>query len=557
VIRKQRFVILIVLWLFTLSAAALVSAASEPLRHALVIGNGDYKAGPLKNPVNDSRDIRDLLRSIGFEVSHLENAGQRRMEDAIRTFGANLRRGGGVGFFYYAGHGMQVGGRNYLIPVGAQIISEHEMKYAAVDLGRVLDEVSRAENRANIIILDACRDNPFARSFRSSAKGLAEVGDTPTGTLIFYATAPGNTALDGEGRNSPYTKALLSHLPTPGRSILDICTRVNKDVKEATNKQQQPWMASSLSESVILVAGGSAFYTTDVPAVSAASPKTGSLVIETQPSGAAVSIAGHSRGRSPVTLKDLAPHRLKVRTELSGYEPAAKTVLIRAGRKSHLTLLLDKIITTGSLKITSDPVAAEWYLDGAYVGLTPDRLPEVEKGPHTVLVKKSGYRDWSQSASLASGREVSLVATLKKSPSSIIPLPRTKVTKPLAGAREKALYDEALSTFKHGNYKAAKDKFKKFIATFPDSTYKVNAIFWVGECFYKAKDYAEAIIKYEEIIIDHPLHPKAPGALLKQGFAFFKRGETTEGIIVLEKVIAKYPGSDFAKIARRKLKILE
>ena len=132
-------------------------------------------------------------------------------------------------------------------------------------------------------------------------------------------------------------------------------------------------------------------------------------------------------------------------------------------------------------------------------------------------------------------------------PSSTVPLP-------LPGAREKALYDDALATFKRGNIKTAKDKFKKFIASFPDSSYKINALFWIGECFYKAKDYAEAIIKYDEIIAGHPQHPKAASALLKQGFAFLQLGDATDGKLILEKVITNYPESDQAEIARRKLK---
>ncbi|MEA3332850.1 MAG: tol-pal system protein YbgF [Pseudomonadota bacterium] len=125
---------------------------------------------------------------------------------------------------------------------------------------------------------------------------------------------------------------------------------------------------------------------------------------------------------------------------------------------------------------------------------------------------------------------------------------------PKPGAREKALYDDALVTFKRGNIKTAKKKFKKFIASFPNSTYKINALFWIGECFYKEKDYAEAIIKYDEIIANHARHPKAASALLKQGFAFLQLGDATDGKLILEKVISNYPESDQAEIARRKLK---
>jgi len=406
-----RLTVLTFLLLFMIVNTCL--AAPSPARHALVIGNGDYKAGPLKNPVNDSRDIRVLLQELGFKVTHLENAGKRPMEDAIRAFGKALRQSGGLGLFYYAGHGMQVAGKNYLIPVGTRIMAEHEVEYEAVYADRILSEMSEAGNPVNIVILDACRNNPFARSFRSSAQGLAQVNRAPTGTLIAYATDPGNTALDGKGRNSPYTRALLKYLKTPGSSITKAFQAVRKDVLRFSSGKQRPWETTSLTDEVILVAGGSAFYTTDAPAIS---PQTGSLVVATRPSGAALSVAGTFRGRTPLTLENLDPGQLQVKVQLSGYESAVKKVLIRAGRESHLTLFLDKIVTTGTLKISSDPAGAEWYLDGAYVGLTPDTLFEVEKGSHKILVKKSGYHEWSKTTTIFSKQEALVAAGLKKLP---------------------------------------------------------------------------------------------------------------------------------------------
>jgi len=259
VVNKQKFVILFVLLLFVLNGSGLVLAASEPVRHALVIGNGAYQVGPLKNPVNDSRDMRDLLQDLGFKVTHLENANLSALSDAVYKFGRDLKRDKGLGFFYYAGHGMQVQGRNYLIPVGARIRAEYQIQANSFDVGQVLGALDEAENRVNIVILDACRDNPFARSFRSGAKGLAQVDDLLNGTLIAYATAPGRTALDGEGRNSPYTRALLKYLKEPGSSISRVFQKVRCEVLKSTNDQQNPWEATSLTDEVILVAGGSAF----------------------------------------------------------------------------------------------------------------------------------------------------------------------------------------------------------------------------------------------------------------------------------------------------------
>jgi len=369
---------------------------------------------PLKNPVNDSRDMRDLLQDLGFHVTHLEDASKRQIEDAIRGLGRALRQSGGLGLFYYAGHGMQVDGRNYLIPVAARITAEHEIEYEAVNADRVLSEMAAAENRVNIVILDACRDNPFARSFRSSVQGLAPLSRVPARTLIAYSTDPGCTAMDGAGRNSPYTGALLKFLKEPGCSITRVLQKVCKEVNETTKRCQNPWQLSSLTDEVILVAAGSAFYSIPVADDVSSTPVTGSLIVKTRPSGAEIIVDKRSRGRSPLTLESLDPGRFKVRVELTGYEPAAKTVLIRTGRKSNLTLLLDKIVTTGRLKISSDPTGAEWYLDGAYVGLTPDILRDVEKGSHKISVNKSGYQKWTTTATVYSKKETPVVAGLEK-----------------------------------------------------------------------------------------------------------------------------------------------
>ena len=179
--------------LFLISCALVLLTSSIAIsgkesRTALVIGNGAYKSSPLSNPVNDANDMAAALKKLGFSVRLKINADQRSMERSIREFGKDLRSGS-IGLFYFAGHGLQVHGRNYLIPIGADVGSEADIKYEAVDAGRVLSQMYEAENGLNIIILDACRDNPYARSFRSSEKGLAKM-DAPTGSILAYATAP-------------------------------------------------------------------------------------------------------------------------------------------------------------------------------------------------------------------------------------------------------------------------------------------------------------------------------------------------------------------------------
>jgi hypothetical protein len=214
-------------------------------RYALVIGNSAYPVSPLKNPVNDSGDIAQLLGKLGFTVMHRHDVGIREMEKAVRDFGEVLRTGG-TGLFYYAGHGMQVEGRNYLIPVDARIESESDVRFEALDVGRVLGKMEDAGNRLNIVILDACRDNPFARGFRSTRSGLARM-DAPRGTLIAYATAPGSVAADGDGRNGIYTKNLLAYMATPGLPVEQVFKNVRIGVIRDTNQKQVPWEASSLT----------------------------------------------------------------------------------------------------------------------------------------------------------------------------------------------------------------------------------------------------------------------------------------------------------------------
>ncbi len=227
---------------FVIFCSSPLLAATER-RSALVIGNGAYSAGSLKNPVNDATDMATALKKVGFSVILKKNANHREMMESIEDFGNALKRGG-VGLFYYAGHGVQVGGVNYLLPIGARINKEGDIRYEAVDVGRVLTEMENANNGLNIVLLDACRDNPYGKTFRSASRGLAIVTNAPTGTFISYSTGAGQVARDGTGRNSPYTKALLEHIVKPGLPISEVFMKVRSKVKQETG--QVPWELTSL-----------------------------------------------------------------------------------------------------------------------------------------------------------------------------------------------------------------------------------------------------------------------------------------------------------------------
>jgi uncharacterized caspase-like protein len=225
---------------------AVFAAQAANDRVALVIGNRDYAYSPLENPLNDARDMRDKLKSLGFEVVYRENADLQSMETAVGQFGEKLR-GRQVGLFYYSGHGIQYEGENFLIPVDNANFSENSLKYKALNVGLLLDTMKSAAHPVSIVILDACRDNPF-RGFRAmGSRGLANVSG-PAGSLLAFATAPGQTAADGiGGRNGIYTKHLLAHLDTPDITVEELFKRVRRGVGSETVNRQVTWENSSLS----------------------------------------------------------------------------------------------------------------------------------------------------------------------------------------------------------------------------------------------------------------------------------------------------------------------
>ena len=241
------FVLLLLLIVPTIWAQRAIRPLETSIRQALVIGNSNYAhAGILRNPVNDAKAIGSTLQQLGFQVETLINASQPEMDQAIRKFGRQLQGNNGVGLFYYAGHGMQINGENYLLPVEINPSTEADVRYRGVPVGQLLGQMEAADNGMNIVILDACRTNPFARSFRSSRRGLAQM-TAPAGTFISYATAPGKEADDGAGDNGLFTAKLLKHMKTPGLKLEEVFKLVRSDVQRESNDKQVPWDSSSVT----------------------------------------------------------------------------------------------------------------------------------------------------------------------------------------------------------------------------------------------------------------------------------------------------------------------
>jgi len=239
---RSTFVLSIVLLVFS----TLCCRAEK--RIALVVGNSSYQSiGPLANPKNDAALIAETLRKVGFIL-----VGGRAQIDldkpafdrAVQAFGNELT-GADVALFYYAGHGLQVRNVNYLVPISANPVKEADVDFQMVDVNLVLRQMEGSGTKLNLVILDACRNNPFGgRGLRSVDRGLARL-NTPEGTLLSYATQPGNVALDGSGSNSPYTSALAQAIQKPGLDIFQTFNQVGLEVKRATGGSQQPWVSSS------------------------------------------------------------------------------------------------------------------------------------------------------------------------------------------------------------------------------------------------------------------------------------------------------------------------
>ena len=247
--------------LAALSVGALprpLPAATDPSRQALVIGNADYRFSPLTNPTNDARAVSDLFGRAGFTVSTHLDVGQRDMLAAIEQFGQVVRRSDTrLVVFYYAGHGAQLDWRNYLLPVDAAVQTPEQMRQRCVDLNTLLGRIAGSSGKTFVIILDACRNNPFGSAYTPEQKGLSQF-DAPPGSLLAYATSPGNVASDGSGRNGLYTENLVRELSVPGARIEDALKRVRLNVRLASRGAQVPWETTSLENDVILFDTGHA-----------------------------------------------------------------------------------------------------------------------------------------------------------------------------------------------------------------------------------------------------------------------------------------------------------
>ena len=447
------------------SAADAPAAASEP-RLALVIGNGGYQhVPPLTNPPNDARLTAETLKTLGFRLvgdAALLNADHAAMERAIRDFGKRLRAGA-IGLFYYAGHGVQIEGENYLVPVGADVEDAADVKYELVNVGYVLDEMKNADNRLNIVILDACRNNPFGgRGLRALSRGLAQM-QAPAGTLISYATQPGNTASDGGGRNSPFTKALTAAMMKPGLGVFETFNEVGLTVKAATGGQQQPWVASSPIEGTFQFRAGSAAPVPALPAppvTNAAAAAAGSAddrsywesVRDTKnPAELEAYLKRFPQG----TYADLA------RTRLANLKAAATTnaathrsAAVPAGA-GPAGSAADERAYWESVRDTRNPAELEAYLQrfpqGTYANLAKARVVSLKEAPPPTPAAQFSYPQTPPLHYGASYLQAKVTAANRVGNKQYAPLPESTNVVVYSSEGEAKRSYEVVATLAHSN----------------------------------------------------------------------------------------------------------
>lgn len=381
-LRRVLFIVFLCLMFMLLPAGSAVCSD----RVALIIGNKAYADSPLKNSANDANDIAASLKKYGFHIIKKINANQRQMDEAIDEF-YRLLLDAEIGLFYYAGHGMQVDGANYLIPVKSSIRSQSDVKYKAINSNLILGKMEDAQSKLNIVILDACRNNPFRSFFRSTQKGLAFMS-APNGTIIAYATAPGEVARDGDGRNGIYTEHLLRNLEKPGYTVIELFNQTALDVKRATNSMQSPWTYNTGLEPYAL-----SEYQRKKPQSTLEYPaKKANLIVRSNVYGDSVSIDGEFVGSTKIDRMIAAgPHVIVV--SKGGYRDWRQEITLAPGESRTIKAELSNITTSPAN--SHEKMTSSWRKAVASKSATVESPPAVTSKSEPVTstpVNQAEYR---------------------------------------------------------------------------------------------------------------------------------------------------------------------
>lgn len=489
-------------------------------RIALVLGNSDYQVGRLKNPINDAEAVAKSLKDdLGFEVILATNTNRIELYKSVQRFRKKITKDS-VALFYYSGHGIEVAGKNYLLPVDNQDIhTQEDVPMLSVSANDILIQMEASASKLNIMILDACRDNPLPSTSKSANRGLSRI-EGSRGSIIAYATRAGQVAQDGITNHSPFTQALLNNLTKTGYSVAEMFNSVGLEVIKSTNNVQVPWVSSS-----------------PVPRVFLASNNT-------------YSQNSNQNTSSTQNMGDLTSAELSAWQGVRQCDDVNKVLaFIRDFPKGTFTSVakncLDKLTANQQLAlyIDTDPSNAKvrfLNVDSIYqygIKLKPAR--------YQLEVSHSGYETIQRWVTLSHTQQAMVIVLNKK-----------EQVANLISAKE--AYDIAINlVLKERKYDQAIPALQRFIQNYPTSGYLASSHYWLGQLLFRANDLANAVKHFEIILNNFPKSKKRPDAMLKLAMITQKQGEPTKALNLYQQITIEFPNSSAAKLARARAESLE
>jgi len=480
-------------------------------RLALVIGNANYQnGGQLKNPINDVRSMATALQGMGFEVMKYENATQVQIKQAINAYGQKLK-GYEVGLFYYAGHGIQHKGINYMIPVEADLQAEEQIEFDCVAADRVLAYMESASTKINVIVMDACRNNPFERSWRRAVdgNGLALM-NAPTGSLIAYATAPGKVASDGEASNGLYTSALLKYMKDPGLNIEQVFKRVRTEVSEKSMGSQVPWETTSLT--------GSDFYFTK------SATQTTSI---TTTSAASTEVDYYAKGNEKYDQKDYMG-AIPEYTKAIELNPTYVEAFLWRGHARYGAYLYKEAIGDYNKVIELSPGESQAY---HYRGLSKYNLKQYSEAiPDFSLAIKydpsyaNGYY-WRGNCYYSQQKYVAAIEDFNK-------------TVELSPKFTDGYYMRGLSRYNLQEYTKGLEDFVQARTIEPDYAAALN---WKANCEYMLKQYTDAVTDYTAYLKEQPTDAEA---YYWRAYSYYNLNQPSQALKDVDKALELSPGNE-------------
>jgi len=528
--------------------------------YALIIGCGAYKNGwpPLPNAVKDAKEVAGLFRRMGWSVDLLEDPDGNRLDTTFnRLITGKGREKDRAVLIWYSGHGHTLeeadGTRlGYIVPMDAPNPNRDEAGFMgkAMDMRQLETVAKRIRSKHVLMVFDSCFSGAIFATTRAAPS--AYIQEKVAKPVRQFVTA---------GREDE---------EVPDRSVFKTCfiqgvgegyADRNKDgyvtgeelgsylqekVVNYSGKAQHPQYGKINNPKLdkgdfIFLAGGSIVTQESSPQ----RPRSGSMKIRSQPTGASVFVEGIDRGKAPILLKDLSPGTFSVQVKLEGYEDQEKTVRVRAGRTASVQFFLDEVVKKGRLYVTTEPEDARVKI----LNITPRYREgiELDAGRYHIEVSKTYYETENRWVELSAGEDLDVQIRLKPEADSAEQFSATV-------ARQMDLYQQAIDLIKKTRFKDAKETLKTYIEKYPHGKRVANAHFWMGECEYNLQRFEEAILEYQKVISRYPKSNKVPDSLLKQGITFAKLGDNESAKIVLNKLIKKYPKSpQHVRVAKKKL----